>query len=172
MVAIIFMLSLISCEEPRQDTAGIRVRLADSSPTYDGVLIDVQSVQADFLDDDEGWILLPTNKGTYNLLQLTEGIDTLLANGVLPQGTLNQLRLVLGNENYVVMAQDTLPLAVPSALQPGLKVQVDKMLLTGTDYTLRVDFNSSESIVKIENAGRQYSLKPVVRVISTRTTGA
>ena len=170
MVAIIFMLSFVSCDEDGAGTAGIQVRLADSSPQYDGVLIDVQSVQVNFSDDEEGWILLPTNKGTYNLLELTDGIDTLLAEGKSPQGTLAQLKLILGDNNHVVVANDTLPLATPGAQHSGLKLKLNEMFLVDTSYTLRLDFNSGESIIKAGNSGK-YNLKPVIRLISATSSG-
>lgn len=171
MVAIIFALSLVSCDDDSSDMARIQVRLTDSPSDYDAVLIDVQSIQINFPDDDEGWILLGTNKGVYDLLQLTNGIDTLLADGSVPEGTISQLRLILGEDNFVVMDGDTLTLSTPGAQQSGLKLKINETLLSGITYVLMLDFDAARSIVKAGNSGK-YNLKPVIRVLTMAADGA
>jgi hypothetical protein len=72
---------------------------------YDQVVIDVRDVQINVsTDSSEKWQSLSTVKaGSYDLLRLVIDDDTLLGNSDIPTGTLHQMRLVLGSNNYVVV---------------------------------------------------------------------
>ena len=70
-------------------------------------------------------------------MDLTNGRDTLLAQATLPGGTISQIRLILGSNNFLVdNAGQKLALTTPSAQQSGLKVQVHQTISGGTLYRL------------------------------------
>lgn len=108
--------------------------------------------------------------GVYNLLDLTGGIDTLIATAGIPAGKLQQIRLILGQNNTIVVDGISYPLQTPSAMQSGLKLQVHEELVGGVSYSILLDFDAAQSVVDQGNG--QYSLKPVIRVVDEAMTGS
>ena len=167
------ILGFTACEE--EDTnadARVRVLLTDDPGDYEAVNIDVQDVQVNPEDDDEGWVSLANvNPGVYNLLDLTGGLDTLLADAELPAGRLSQIRLVLGSDNTVQIDGEVKELMTPSAQQSGLKVQLNTDLEAGVTYTILLDFDAARSVVQAGNSGR-FNLKPVIRATVDANSGS
>ena len=146
--------------------ASISVRLQDAPGDYDNVFVEVLDVMVKYDSDegDNGWQTLETiNTGIYDLLELTGGVDVLLVDDFeIPSGVLKQVRLVLGEQNSVVIEGDTLPLSTPSAQQSGLKIQVNQALEPNINYTFLLDFDVDESIIMAGNSGN-IILKPRLR---------
>ena len=158
-----------------EGTSQISIKLMDAPGDYDHVYIDVQDVMVkvnDASDDDESWVSLNAiNTGVYDLLELTGGVNVLLVDDFeVLSGTLNQIRLILGDDNSIVIDGVTHPLNTPSAQQSGLKIQVNETLLPNIGYTFLLDFDVDESIVVAGNSGN-INLKPVLRASVEATTG-
>ncbi len=172
IASLIIVILISSCQKEIKDGNGqntsqsthLRVYLTDAPASYDAVLIDVKDVQINITNaSGSGWQSLSTVAvGTYNLLDLVNGNDTLLADSDVPHGgTISQVRLVLGSNNYVVVNGDSIQLTTPSAQQSGLKINVNQNLDSGLLYNLVLDFDAARSIVKTGNG--KYMLKPVIR---------
>src|SRR5436190_5998220 len=105
ILSIVSLTVLISCKKDgtSNGNARLQVYLTDDPGDYEAVYIDVKDVQINVTGDgDEGWQSLAGIKpGSYNLLDLVNDKDTLLADALIPSGKLHQIRLVLGTENYV-----------------------------------------------------------------------
>jgi hypothetical protein len=147
----------------------------DAPGDFDHVYIDVVDVMVkvnDASDDEDGWVSLnAVNTGVYDLLELTGGVNVLLVDDFeVLSGNLNQIRLVLGDDNSVVIDGQTFPLNTPSAQQSGLKIQVNATLLPNIAYTFLLDFDVDESIVIAGNSGN-INLKPVIRASVEASTG-
>ena len=169
LLAAFFLLILFSCKKDNKgDSANLTVKLIDSPGNYEEVNIDISHVQV-HIDEGPGWITVPSNPGIYNLLELTNGTDTVIANGDLPTGTISQVRLVLGNNNSIKVNGQTHPLSTPSAQQSGLKINVHQGLKSDFTYTLLLDFDAARSIV--ETGSGSYILKPVIRAIAQPLDG-
>jgi hypothetical protein len=69
----------------------------------------------------------------YNLLDLTAGVNVLLADNLVPSGKLGQIRLLLGDKNTVVVGIRPI-LKTPSAQQSGLKLKINQTLVAGATY--------------------------------------
>lgn len=169
--AYLLIVVFVGCDDEtsnsnEQGTASISVRLQDNPGDFDNVFVEVLEVMVKYNSDegDNGWQMLETiNTGVYDLLELTGGVDVLLVDDFeIPTGVLKQIRLVLGEENTVVVEGDTLPLSTPSAQQSGLKIQVNQMLESNINYTFLLDFDVDESIVTAGNSGN-IILKPTLR---------
>jgi hypothetical protein len=132
--------------------------LTDDPADYDQVNVDVQSVEIH--TNSGGWITLNGYPGIYNLLDLTNGIDTLIASDSIPTGTVSQIRLNLGPNNTIMVDSVMHPLEVPSGYSSGLKINVHQAIAGGTAYTLLLDFDAGHSIVETGNG--EYKLKPVI----------
>lgn len=165
----LLFLQFTSCEtEKDNDKAHLTVRMTDAPANYDAVLIDVKSVE--ITGNGETTVLLNTNAGIYNLLDFSNGLDTMIASGDLESGSVSQIRLTLGTDNSVVVDGVAYPLSTPSAEQSGLKLQVNQTFEAGVDYIILLDFDASQSVVAQGN--NSYKLKPVIRTIDAAITGS
>ena len=188
----VFMIScffLMGCESSEDEAmmgkATLKIRLTDAPADYEGVFIDVREIRIKVEfdddgedeahgddDDDESWITLSNpNPGVYNLLDLTNGLDTLIGEAEIPAGELKQIRLILGNDNTIVEDGNTYDLKTPSAQQSGLKIKVEEELKDGVTYTILLDFDVARSIVEAGNSGN-IILKPVIRARIEANSGA
>ncbi len=149
-------------------TASLSIRMTDAPANYTAVYIDLKAVE---ITGDAGKsTLLNVNAGIYNLLDFANGVDTLIATGSLQAGKIEQVRLILGSNNSVIVDSVSHPLSTPSAQQSGLKLQVHETFLAGVAYQLLLDFDAAQSIVEQGNGG--YQLKPVIRVIDMAISGS
>ena len=117
---IVTVISLSACEKDSMQSSSnktnLAIHLTDAPADYEAVLIDVQDVMINRSGEDEGWTSLENIKtGIYNLLELTGGIDTLIASSELDTGIVSQIRLILGENNSLVIEGDTVFLSTPSA---------------------------------------------------------
>ncbi len=175
-VAATLLFSCSNDDDQNEDAARVMVHLTDAPGDYDEVWVDVLDVMintaATAEGEEEGWTSLGNvNAGKYDLLDLTGGVTALLADAEVPAGTLGQIRLVLGDDNTVVVNGESQPLSTPSAQQSGLKLQVNQTLEAGEQYDFLMDFNVDQSIVSAGSGGG-YILKPVIRMIDMQNTGA
>ena len=185
LMAVLFSAGLVSCsddddsvDQGNGENAQVRFELTDAPGDYEEVNVEVVDVMVQTETsaeaegaDEEGWVSIgEVNGGVINLLDLTGGVTHLLGDTELPAGKLNQVRLVLGGENSVVVDGTQYTLQTPSAEQSGLKLQVNETLEADTEYTFLLDFDVDKSVVKAGESGN-YILKPVIRV-STQEAGS
>jgi hypothetical protein len=162
---------LMSCESETKN-ARIQVWLTDAPGDYEEVNVEIVGVEIHQAGGNQGsgWMPLDTKTGVYNLLELTNGLDTLIGELELPAGRISQIRLKLGNDNSIKVAGATFPLSTPSGQQRGLKLNVHQILQEGITYKVLLDFDAARSIVNQGNGG--YALKPVIRTITEAQSGA
>lgn len=163
-----------SCNKEKNNSR-LTVYLTDAPAAYDAVNIEIirMEIKATSDEGENGWQELPlANPGIYNLLDFTNGMDTLLSTVELPAGKVSQLRLILGNNNSIVVDGTTmaLPLETPSAQTSGLKFNIHADLVEGVEYKLWIDFDAARSIVITGN--NSYKLKPLIRTFTEATSGA
>ncbi|MCP4311795.1 MAG: DUF4382 domain-containing protein [Bacteroidetes bacterium] len=147
--------------------ADVQFRLTDMPGEYQQVNIEVLAVEVKVNDT---LIEMTTNQGIFNLLEFVNGKDTLLADDLLPAGFISQIRLVLGEDNTVMIDSMLHDLKTPSAQQSGLKLQVHEEFIAGESYSYIIDFVVEKSIVNTGNG--KYILKPVLRVFTEAVTGS
>jgi len=176
-LAVLTSFTFTACDKNQDDNgnnnnnekATIHIMLTDAPAVYDAVFVDVQQVQLH--SETEGWIEVPVaNPGVYNLLELSNGMDTLLGTCEFPAGTLSQVRLILGDNNYVVVDSVSYPLTVPSGSTSGLKLNVHEVIEGGYTYTFWLDFDAAQSIHVTGNG--KYMLKPVIRMYAETSSGS
>lgn len=184
LVAMIFAtLSFVSCDNNGsnvENTSSIQLKLVDAEGEYEKVLVNIIDVQYNRNDGDSGWtsfegFTLPNTDDPLNRVDLTElvaGNTLVLTDEDIESGMLNQIRLILGEGNAIVLDGETteIPLSTPSAMQSGLKLQLNTTLEPGFSYTFILDWDVQKSIVKAGASGN-YNLKPVIRVIAEVNSG-
>lgn len=144
------------------------VSLTDAPGNYDEVNIDLQGVEV--ITESEGTRTLDAKTGIYDLLKYANGDDTVIATGRMKTGMISQVRLILGDNNTVVVDGVSHHLITPSAEQSGLKLQLHDELVAGVKYALTLDFDANQSIVQQGNG--DYLLKPVIRIIDEAISGS
>lgn len=164
----LLFIQLSSCDKDKdKETAHLSVRMTDAPGDYSAVMVDVQAVE---VTGNGSTVMLNANAGIYNLLNFSNGLDTLIASGDLEAGTVSQIRLILGTNNSVTVNGVVYPLSTPSAQQSGLKLQVNQTIEPGVSYSVLLDFDANQSVVKQGNG--DYQLKPVIRTIDAAITGS
>ena len=167
-LCLIVMAFLSACDSDDSKMAKIKVSLVDAPADYESVLIDVVDVKI----NNGGWKSLDgVEKKVYDILKLTNGEEVLLGEIELPEGQLQEVRLILGDNNKLVIDGEEIDLDTPSASQSGLKIKIHTMLEAGVTYKLVLDFDAAKSIVKAGNSGK-FNLKPVIRAKMEAQTGA
>ena len=177
ILSIVVLFIMVSCNNSENSgPATLSVKLVDNPGDYENVFVEVVDVMVKYDNDsepdteedndDNGWESLGIiNSGIYDLLELTGGVSLdLVDNEDIQSGTIKQIRLVLGENNTIVLAgeEEARPLRTPSAQQTGLKVMVNQAIESGFNYDFILDFDVDESIVMAGNSGN-INLKPVLR---------
>lgn len=170
------MMAVSACKKDNDEgTAGstgtsqMDIMLTDAPGDYEKVFIDLQEIEVNI--EGSGWVkLTPTRPGIYNLLDLANGIDTMIASQQIPSGELQEVRLILGSRNSVVVNGVSHDLETPSAEQSGLKIKIKESIGVGAHYTIWIDFDANKSIV-LTGSGK-YILKPVIRAFLKYNTGS
>ena len=183
-LAVILISGVFACNDINVTGNGgkghINLYLTDAPAEYQEVNIDVQGVriryqaagdtaQADTADAGDGeaqWMDLPVEPFRINLLDLTNSDTLLAAADDLPAGRYNELRLILGEDNEVVIDSVSHKLTTPSAQQSGYKIKFGTWLDSGEEMNLTVDFDAKKSIVETGNG--KYMLKPVLKAFEGR----
>jgi hypothetical protein len=192
------LLIFFSCRKEATDSRipegqqRIKIRLTDNPVNYDAVKIDIQQIivqiipdscrgrgdhnNNDCYDDDEYrcsvWDTLDIRPGIYNLLDLSNGVDTLLASGFTLQGRINKIKMVLGNNNSVVIDSVSYPLTLWNN-NHNVIIQVrghDIIEITPGDLQLWLDFDAGGSIVKVSN--NHFVLKPRIKIFVPAQTSS
>ncbi|MFA9390126.1 MAG: DUF4382 domain-containing protein [Prolixibacteraceae bacterium] len=163
----LFVLLFSSCNKDNE-SSHLSIRMTDAPANYDAVLIDLQGVE--ITGSGGASVLLDANAGIYNLLDFSNGMDTLIASGDLDAGDVSQIRLILGTNSAVIIDSIAYPLSTPSASQSGLKLQVHHTFEPGVSYGILLDFDANQSIVVKGND--EYQLKPVIRTIDVALSGS
>jgi len=164
-ICMIFMVGLMalvsSCSNDEKATVHFSLTDAPSMQGYQALYLDVQGIQ--YAVGDSQFVTLPITPAIVNLLDLTNGQDTLLGNVELNAGErISQVRLILGDNNTLVLKDGTeVSMKVPSGQTSGLKINIQSDVELNSGYTVMIDFDAERSVVKKGNG--TFSLKPVVR---------
>ncbi|MBL7740366.1 MAG: DUF4382 domain-containing protein [Chitinophagaceae bacterium] len=198
-IIALFVILINSCKKESSESVAIpegqqriRIRLSDNPVNYDAVNVDIQQVIVqiipdscrgrgdnngnDCYDDDEYrcsvWDTLDIRPGVYNLLDLSNGADTLLASGLTIEGRINKIKLVLGTNNSVVIDSVSYPLTLWNNNRVWT-IQVkgrDIFEITPNDLQLWLDFDAGASIVKVSN--NRFVLKPRIKIFVPAQTAS
>ena len=177
LLTAVLSLFITSCssndDNGSAQTSKVTVRMTDAPGDYDEVNVEVLDVKIKSTSEtgEEGWVSIGNiTPGIYNLLDLTGGVNVLLADNEVPSGFLGQIRLILGEHNTVKKDGVTYPLKTPSAQQSGLKLKVNQTLTGGATYDFLLDFDVEHSVV-VETGSGGFNLHPVIRVSTNATSG-
>jgi len=169
LLIVLTAFAFFSCE---QTSTRFEIRLTDAPASYDAVNIDIQGIEYNTSGSEEnGWKELEMERpGIYNLLDFSGGLDTVLVNQEFDPISIQQIRLILGDDNSVVIDSTEYDLKVPSSSTSGLKINVHAQLQEGITYKLLLDFDAAKSVH--ESSAGKWILKPVIRSIVEAESGS
>lgn len=165
LICFSVLIAATSCKKKDDNgTANLTVKMMDDPGDFDTVSVEVLEVQVHYSNEDEsGWTSLETEAGNYDLLLLQDSVTaTLTEDFEVPIGDLQQMRLILGTNNYVIVDDEMHPLELSSQDKTGLKMNLNTTVADGDQIEILFDFDVEKSIV-ITGSGT-YKLKPVLKV--------
>lgn len=180
-LVLLMMFVAFACDindNPNSSQARVSFYLVDAPADFEEVWIEVLALRVkaenqenEMTEDDDSWNEIIFEGSRYvNLLDLTGGNSLLLGTEDFPEGEIDQIRLILGEDNYLIKNGDRFELKTPSAQQSGLKIKVDQAVEAGKAYNLIIDFDVAKSIVVAGNSGN-INLKPVLRAYLEESQG-
>ena len=180
-IALFMILGYQSCNDNEDsNTAKVQLKLIDAPGDYLEVNVEIVDIQYNSSDDESGWTSFTPENGypiNIDLTSLIAGNSLLLTDQIIPSGMLKQIRLVLSDNNNLIIEGElegetkTAHLDTPSAMQSGLKLKMDTVLESGFSYTFILDWDVQKSIVEAGNSDK-YNLKPVIRVNTVINSGS
>jgi hypothetical protein len=187
VVSIVLMAAMIaftaSCT--KDNGAGrLLVKLTDAPFPTDLVAeanVTISKIDARKSGDVEGkpFVVLSEEELSFNLLELTNGLTTELANIDVPAGNYNLVRLYVKSANVVLKDGTTHKMVVPSGAQTGIKVFINPEIVVSGGLTaeLLLDFDVSKSFVVLGNnntpAGiKGFIFKPVIKASNLSYAGS
>lgn len=168
MLSLVFMGSCKKNDDSNSGNAQVTMRLTDDAAVYDALYLDIRQVAITMSGHSEV-VLTPYRVGVYNILNFRNGLDTLLLRNSIPAGHVQQIRLILGDNNAVVVDGTVHALSTPSAQESGLKLNLHEDFVANGAYDIWLDFDATKSIVVTGNG--TYKLKPVIKAYSAQTNG-
>lgn len=177
--AIILTMVIQSCNNDNDtltatNSARVQLKLVDApGMNITQVNINIVDIQYNNSDNETGWTSLTNNPISVDLTKLIAGNNLLLTDNIIPAGNFKQIRLILGSGNTLQLegSDALIPLDTPSAMQSGLKLQLNANLEAGFSYTFILDWDVQKSIVQAGTSGK-YNLKPVISVNAEVNSGS
>lgn len=178
-----------STDESISKTGTLSVAMVDATTDeYKAVYVTVARVDVHRGDNTDGsWKTVAEPYGTYNLLDLINGVRAELGQGLLSVGNYTQLRMIIADApdegvnllnrahpyaNYIITADDEeIKLdKIPSGAQTGIKIVGGFDINENQTTELILDFDAHRSIVRagVKEKNIKYLLKPTIKILETR----
>ncbi len=174
-VSIAVTLACVGCAKSDNPSGpsgqgSIRMTMVDAPAAYGSVNIVVTevSVHKAGSDTSSGWIVLNNSARTYNLLSLTNGSSSIIAESSLDAGMYTLIRLKIGAGSNVVIAGVQFALDVSSNSE--VKLNHPFTVSANAMCALTLDFDASRSVQATGAA--QFRLVPVIRCVSDDESGS
>lgn len=174
----------------------VSLYLTDAPGVFDKVLIDIKSVKV-LVDTSKDtrkndtcnwerigskpsssdsllvWQDLGVTAGIYDILQLRNGVDTLLAARTILNGAIRLIKIEIGNNNSLIKDSVSYPLLWPTNHPNYILIklkghELDEYL--PRKVRLWLDFDISRSIIQERN--NQFYLKPFIKFFTVKSTAS
>jgi len=184
--ALIVLFALFTgCEEDSGQTGTVALSITDApldNENIEGVYIKINGLE--YHSQDSGWKTFEGYEGpkTFNLLELTDGMDEMLGTFEMEAGQYNQLRFMMdipkmggGTPSnpgcYLMINGEKTPLFVPSGGQSGYKAVGAFRVPSNGTVELTADWDARKAVVEAGATG-MYILRPTIRLIAKGEAGS
>ena len=184
------ILAFSACQKSASSSSSIpankqqfNMYLTDGPVNFQEVLIDIKSIEvfvktdsctaSGFIGSDSTfpcyhWDTLNITPGVYNILDFQNGVDTLFASSNIDKGKILELRLNLGDSNYVVA--DSVKFKLDLLWGKTFNVLVnDVQQVNENTFQLWFDFDAAHSIITVDR--EHFALKPYIRLFTRANSG-
>jgi Domain of unknown function (DUF4382) len=150
----------------------LTIKLSETPIVQDDIILVLVGIAAhrDVGDELDGWYEMEFEPTEFSFQDLSTGVSALITDAALPTGTYNQLRLLLGEGNQVIIDGEAFDLIVYPGLRSGIKLRHLFEIAEGEPYTVTLDFDASRSVT--QTGSGTYILRPVLRAIECIAAGA
>ena len=183
--ALIVLFALFSgCEEDSGQTGTVALSITDAplnNENIEGVYITVNGLE--YHSQDSGWKTFGEYEGpkSFNLLELTDGMDEMLGTFEMEAGQYNQLRFLMDIPDrsqgqpsnpgcYLMINGEKEPLFVPSGGQSGYKATGAFQVPSNGTVELTADWDARKAVTK--TAAGEYILRPTIRLVAKGEAGS
>jgi hypothetical protein len=126
-------------------------------------------------NDSSAFIVVLNSPMELNLLELRNGVTTLLAELDVPAGMYDQVRIFISEATLVMSDGMEFELEIPSAFSSGLKIIIHPALVIEEGMTeellLDIDLSRSLIVVGSNNDPQGYKFIPVIRSVPNSASG-
>jgi hypothetical protein len=159
LLAAMPLLTIVGCKKDAKNASNVQFKLTDAPANFDALNIDVQGVMVH--TQGGGWVTLQSSLGVINILNYVNGNSTLIAQGSFQAGTIDQVKLLLGANNNIVVNGVTHSFQTGGALQSA--INLNSQLQAGGSYVWTIDFDAAQSVTTTGTG--TFQLTPVLRLI-------
>jgi hypothetical protein len=167
---ILASIAIIHCKKDEPGITKVNFYLIDAPAYYEAVNLEIQKIMVRCDGSSTEQQVQMKNPGIYNLLNYSDGTDTLLGSISLTSGRINQIRLVFGQNNTFVNDSENVVLNISSENEKGVILKANQSIETGKVNKIWIDIDASRCVNK--QGGGVYYFKPVIRIFSDYNTGS
>ncbi|WP_162342378.1 DUF4382 domain-containing protein [Cyclobacterium salsum] len=169
---------LAACEDTSLENRSlVNILLIDAPGDFDEVWIEVLGVEVlpsgvRGSSENVSWIDIPYQAAS-NIVRISDLVNDqrlLIGRTEIQSGTINGIRLRLGEEMYLVRDEIRIDLEPASNLETLLDLDVSIDVQAGLSYDLYIDIDLAQSIQ--QSTGENFQLIPEVRAFVTEQTAA
>ena len=163
LAPLAFLLIFGACDVLSSDegTGTLELYMTDEPFPFD--LVDETNVtisNVEIIGAEEGDFTITDETETIDLLELQDGVTTLLGTTELPEGRYPQIRLMVDEAEIVMNSGDVHELTIPSGYQTGIKIVLpDFTIEAGETEELTLDFDVEQSFVVQGSAESEESIE-------------
>lgn len=168
VIAGLMIVMFSSCKDDNQiDNGKITVRMTDAPAELTAVNVDITDVLVRYDDHskgDDGWMMLNTKKGVYNLLDFQNGVTIDLASGDMPEGRIEGMLVKIGTNNTIGVDGTIIPVEIEPGFESTVYLRLNNSLTAENDMVITIDFDAEKS-VKLQEF-ESFTLQPYITVQS------
>jgi hypothetical protein len=173
LMMAVLTLGLTACPEEDVKYGRLTMRITDSPGDFDELWIDIQGVEVNTKGGNptEGWVALPdVTVGRYNLIELAAGRDSTFLDIEHPMSYYEQFRLLIGNDNAVVIDGTEYPLPLASSDFSKIRFKNPISIVEGFNFIVLLDVDAAESVR--ETAPGEFVFEPTISMLFVDTQGS
>lgn len=163
--------------DANQKSSLVNVYITDAPGDFDEVYLELKRVEV-FVQNsnrggDDSWVSLyyiPLSN-VVNISALVNGSQLILGRSELPLGKITQIKLVFGDEQYLVLDEEPLSLVWEDPSEMEYIIDVDYTLEGGRSYDIVLDIDLARSITDSDQE-EVYLFSPKIRSFETGSIAA